>query len=115
MTNKCIVVNSSVVIVLVEINLLNILVRLYEEVVVPKAVYREVVVKGRSKPGSQKLETLVHQNRVRLLALRSRMVVEALHDPLGLGEAEAIVLALGLNADLLLVDEHDVRKAQLKS
>ncbi len=111
MTSECIVVNSSVVIALAEINLLNILVSLYEEVIVPKAVYKEVVVKGRGKPGSQELEILVQQNRARLLAPRSSVVVEALHDPLGLGEAEAIAVALEQNCMVGLDD----RIARLKA
>ncbi len=103
MTGKCIVVNSSVVIALAEINLLGILTNLYEEVVVPEAVYEEVVVKGRGKPGSRELGILVQKSKVGLLSPSSRSVVEALHDPLGLGEAEAIAIALEKNAWLPLM------------
>ncbi len=111
MASKCVVVDSSVVIALAEINLLNTLVSLYEEVIVPKVVYKEVVVKGRGKPGSQELEILIQQNRIRLLDPRSRAVVEALHDPLGMGEAEAIAIALEQNCTVALDD----RIARLKA
>jgi hypothetical protein len=82
------------VIVLSRISLLNILVSLYGETIIPSAVYEEVVVRGRSKPESRELETLIREGKARLLAPRHRSLVEALHDPLGLGEAEAIALAL---------------------
>jgi len=112
LTNECVVVNSSVVIALAEINLLNILVSLYEEVIVPRAVYKEVVVKGRGKPGSQELEVLVQRNRARLLAPRYSAVVKALHDPLGLGEAEAIAVALEQNCMVALDDRIARSKAR---
>ncbi len=110
MTSECIVVNSSVVIALAEINLLNILADLYEEVIVPSAVYKEVV-KGRNKPGSQELEILVQQDRIRLLPPSSTAVAKALHDPLGLGEAEAIAVVLEQNCIVALDD----RIARLKA
>ena len=49
--------------------------------------------------------------RVELLAPRDRWVVEALHDPLGLGEAEAIALALEQGCAVVLDD----RVARLKA
>ena len=54
------VINSSVVIALAEIGLTDIIVSLTVEVIVPRAVYEEVVVRGRGRPGSRELEELVH-------------------------------------------------------
>jgi len=82
------VVNSSVIIALAEIGLMGIMASLTAEVIIPRAVYEEVVVKGRGRPGSRELEELVHQGKVKLLASRDQALVKALHDLLGLGEAE---------------------------
>lgn len=87
---RCMVVNSSVVIALAEIGLMDITVSLTVEVVIPRAVYEEVAVRGCGRPGSRELEELVRQGKVKHLSPRDRALIEALHDPLGLGEAEAI-------------------------
>ncbi|AEM38526.1 hypothetical protein Pyrfu_0657 [Pyrolobus fumarii 1A] len=94
MNRRCIVVNSSVVIALARVNLLDVIIRLYKEVIIPSAVYDEVVIRGQGRPGSEELEMLVQQGKARLLSPGDKRLVEALHDPLGLGEAEAIALAL---------------------
>ena len=112
MSSQCIVVNSSAVIALAKINLLDIIADLYKWVIIPSAVYEEVAVRGRGKPGSRELENLVRQNRARLHALRHRAFVEALHDPLGLGEAEAIALALEQNYIVALDDRIARSKAR---
>ncbi len=92
--------------------MLNILVSVYEEFIVPKAVYEEVVVKGYNKPGSRELEILVQRNKVRLLTPRSKGIVKALYDPLGLGEAEAIAVALEKNYIVALDDRIARSKAR---
>ena len=111
-STQCIVINSSVVIALAEIGLASIMVSLTEEVIVPRAVYEEVVVRGYGRPGSRELEEFVRQGKVTLLSPRDRMLVEALHDPLGLGEAEAIALAIEYNCVVVLDDRIARSKAK---
>jgi len=94
LTNECIVVNSSVIIALAKVGLLNILSELYKEVIVPKAVYDEVVIRGQGKSGSQELERLIRLGQVKLFPPKDSGVIEMLHEFLGLGESEAIALAL---------------------
>ena len=65
---RCMVVNSSVVIALAEIGLMDITVSLTVEVVIPRAVYEEVAVRGCGRPGSRELEELVRQGKVKLLS-----------------------------------------------
>ena len=77
----------------------------------PHAVYEEVVAKGHGRPGSKELEDLVRQGKIKVLAPRDRVLVEALHDPLGIGESEAIALAVEHNCTVLLDD----RIARLKA
>ena len=104
--------NSSVIIALAEIGLMGIMASLTAEVIIPRAVYEEVVVKGRGRPGSRELEELVHQGKVKLLASRDQALVKALHDPLGLGEAEAIALAIEYNCIVVLDDRIARSKAK---
>ncbi len=112
MINQCIVVNSSVIIALAETNLLDILVSLYRKILVSKAVYDEVVVRGSGRPGSHELEELVRQGRVLVITPEDRALVEALHDPLGLGEAEAIALAIEQDCIVALDDRVARSKAR---
>ena len=103
---RCMVVNSSVIIALAEIDLTSIMALLATEVIT------EVVVRGRGRPGSRELEELVRQGKVKLLAPRDQALVEALHDPLGLGEAEAIALAVERNCIVVLDDRIARSKAK---
>ncbi len=109
--SQCLVLNSSVIIALAEINMANIIEVIGMEIIVPQAVYEEVVVKGRDRPGSGELEDLARQGKVKVLAARDRALVEALHDPLGMGESEAIALAVEHGCTVILDD----RIARLKA
>ncbi|WP_243637257.1 DUF3368 domain-containing protein [Aeropyrum pernix] len=110
--SRCLVMNSSVIIALAEINMANIISVLNIEIIVPHAVYEEVVTKGRSRPGSKELETLINQGKVKVLAPKNRALVEALHDPLGMGESEAIALAVEHGCMLALDDRIARSKAK---
>jgi len=92
--SHCLVMNSSVIIAPVEINMVDIISVLNIELIVPHAVYKEVVAESRGRPGSKELETLINQGKVKVLTPENGALVEALHDPLGMGESEAIALAV---------------------
>ena len=62
---QCLVLDSSVIIALAEINMVNIIEAIGMEIIVPQAVYEEVVVKGRGRPGSGELEDLARQDKVK--------------------------------------------------
>jgi uncharacterized protein len=86
---------------------LDLLRQLYDEVVVPQAVYDEVVVLGSDMPGASDVRDA---HWILTKQVMNRPLITALRLRLDRGEAEAIALASELNADLLLVDE---RKARL--
>ncbi|MCE4608956.1 MAG: DUF3368 domain-containing protein [Desulfurococcales archaeon] len=109
--SRCLVLDSSAIIALVEINMASIMEALGMEIIVPQAVYEEVVVKGRNRPGSEELRDLIHRGKVRVLKPRNTALVEALNDPLGMGESEAIALAVELDCTIILDD----RIARLKA
>ena len=52
-----IVSNSSPIINLARIGELNLLHQLYEEVIIPEAVWQEVVVEGVGQPGAEEVES----------------------------------------------------------
>jgi len=97
-----IVSNTSPIINLAAINQLDILNKLYNSIIIPEAVYHEIVVIGSGKPGSGevlKSEWIVTQK------VSNKLLVKALELEIDKGEAEAIALSAELNANLLLIDE----------
>jgi hypothetical protein len=71
--------------------------------IVPEAVWKEVVVEGVGQPGAEEVETA---NWIKTQAGTNRELEKALQQELDAGEAGAIALAIGIKADLLLMDEH---------
>ena len=97
-----IVSNSSPLITLARIGRLDILRQLYNEIVIPEAVWHEVVVEGAEHPGAEAVRSapwIVRQ------AVANRPLVQALRQELDAGEAEAIALAMEIGTVLLLMDE----------
>lgn len=75
---------------------------LYGELYLPQAVWDEVVWAGNDRPGVEEVSaaTWIH-----VVAVKNVVAVQLLQEQLDLGESEAIVLAIELQADLLLIDE----------
>ena len=94
--------DSSPLIALAKIGKLDILKELFGKIVIPKAVWYEVVVKGKGKPGA---EDVRKAEWIKIREVEDRLSVEVLKSEIEVGEAEAIVLAKELNADLLIMDE----------
>jgi len=89
---------------LAAVNHLKLLNQLYGQVFIPEAVYRELT--AIIPPASGAVE--VDANKwLQVKIVANRRAVERLHNEARLdpGESEAIVLALELGADLLLIDE----------
>lgn len=80
----------------------DLLCMLYGTIYIPDAVYHEVVIAGRGEPGAAEVEraTWLQQESV-----NNRSLVAALHE-LGLGETEAIALAVENVGSLLILDDH---------
>lgn len=87
---------------LAAINQLNLLHQLYGTVVIPKAVYQELIEPDFPVAGAIEVQTL---SWIQTYQVNNNAVVEALQNELDLGEAQAIALALELQADQLLIDE----------
>ncbi|NET59002.1 MAG: DUF3368 domain-containing protein [Symploca sp. SIO2E6] len=78
--------------------------QLYECIVIPTGVYQELTVEP-PVPGTVEVKTFPW---IEILSVRDCTMVEQLQNTaqLDVGESEAIALALEINAELLLIDEH---------
>lgn len=105
-----VVSNASPLINLARIGQLDLLAKLYGELVVPEAVWHEVVLEGRGQPGAKEIEAA---SWVEVRSAANHELVRALQQELDAGEAEAITLALEIKAEFVLMDEHLGRETAL--
>jgi len=97
-----VVSDTSVLVNLAWLNQLDILPALYGEIIVPSAVWEEIVILGAGKMGSQEI---AHATWIKRRSPKNESLIDSLRQTLDSGEAEGIALALEVNADLLLIDE----------
>nr|WP_211176410.1 DUF3368 domain-containing protein [Brasilonema sp. UFV-L1] len=76
--------------------------QLYGTVIIPEAVYRELTEPDFPVAGATEVQTF---DWIQTRQVINRTVVEALGNELDIGEAEAIALALEIEAEQVLVDE----------
>ena len=80
---------------------LELLLKLFKKITIPEAVYREVVERGKDKPGA---EVISQAEWIKVESVREKDKVTSVPRQLASGEAEAIILAEELGA-VLLVDD----------
>ena len=97
-----IVSDTSPVINLAVIDQLDLLPKLFREIIIPQAVYDEIVTKGAGLPGSKEVASA---HWIIKKSCSNQKLLAMLLTELDPGEAEAIALAVELNADYLLIDE----------
>lgn len=97
-----IVSNASPLIGIARIDKLDLLRELYGELVIPEAVWHEVVVRGAGQPGAEQIKASGWINQAHV---ENRTLVQVLSQDLDVGEAESIALALEVQAEILLMDE----------
>lgn len=97
-----VVSNTSPITNLAAVGQLDLLRQLYENILIPQAVYEELTSGGGQQPGATEVQTFAW---IETRAVKDRALVAALRGELDEGEAEAIALAKELAADLLLLDE----------
>jgi predicted nucleic acid-binding protein len=105
-----VVSNASPLINLARIGQLDLLSQLYGELVVPEAVWREVVLEGAGQPGAKEIERAPW---IQVRSAANRELVQALRQELDAGEAEAIALGLEIEAEFVLMDENLGREMAL--
>ncbi len=107
MTSGLVVSNAGPLITLAKIQRSQLLKDLFDQIVIPRAVFDEVVLRGAGEPGAEETRNA--------RGIETRLVVDdlsvaVLRESLGAGESEAIVLAQELGADLLLLDDALARR-----
>jgi predicted nucleic acid-binding protein len=90
---------------LAAINQLNLLQQLYSHLIIPKAVYNEMVKVDQLVPGAVEVQTLRWIQTQAVADSQQIVAIQLSQENIDIGEAEAIVLALELKTDLLLMDE----------
>lgn len=102
--------DSSTLINLAVTGHLSLLRDFHEKIIVPPAVWREVVIEGQGKPGAKEVEAAREAGWLKVVSPGSQTLVELLKQNLDDGEAETIVLALERKPDVVLLDESDARQ-----
>jgi len=111
-----VVVDSSCLIGLAQVEIFGLLKEIFAEIYIPGAVYEEVVVKGRGEAGSAETESAIKDGWISMKAVNDEIAVNALTINLGKGESEVIILCKESGFDYALIDERMAReKAALMS
>jgi len=89
---------------LILVNYIHLLPQLFGTIIIPQAVYQELLANGSNHPVTQTIQAV---DWLEVRSVTNQQQVEALEREhnLDLGEANAIVLALELQAAQLLIDE----------
>lgn len=107
---EIVVADSSCLIALARSGQLEVLQALFGRIVIPAAVYDEVVNQGAGRPGSREVaqaEWIVTEQ------VQDKLAVQALRLTLGRGESEAMVLAAETTARLLILDDWRARQSAI--
>jgi len=92
------------------INRLEILHELFDEVIVPLAVYQEVAIQGASRPGAADLD---NASWIQVQTPTASTTIELMLMGLDAGELEVIMLARELTPDWVIIDERLGRRMAL--
>ena len=90
---------------LAAISYLDLLQHLYGFIIIPIAVYDEMVRVDKIVPGALEVQNYSWIKTQKIINTQQVKALRESQENIDLGEAEAIILALELKADLLLMDE----------
>ena len=99
------VANASPLIALARIDQFSLLKALFQDVIIPDAVWTEVVTQGTGRPAAELVIQAEKEGWLHRQQIRDTFAVAVLQANLGDGEAEAIVLAQELDTTWLLLDD----------
>lgn len=105
--SKFVVADSSCLISLSRIGKLDVLHKLFGGIIIPEAVYYEVVVRGEGRIGAEEVK---NAKWIRKQKVKNALAVRAFKVNLGAGESEAIALASESKADFLILDDFKARQ-----
>ena len=105
--SEVIIADTTPLIVLAKTGLLELLQRRFQDITVPEAVYREIMI------GQDKAAEIIEKNLswIHIKEIENKNSMSRFSPALHAGEVEAIILAEELNAGLILLDDEAARKA----
>lgn len=103
-----VVSDSTILIGLVKIGKLDLLKEIFFKVYIPEEVFKEVVERGKEKPGSKVIKEAAW---IEVKPVKDKIQVNFLLGSLEKREAEVLVLGRELETDLILLDEEKARKS----
>jgi len=109
-TNKIVIFNSSPLINLSKIKSLNLIKKIYGQIIIPEAVKEEVVVSGRNKEKVEKIVKLIEKDIIKIVKVKNRSLVKSFQINLDYGESEVLAMAIDMNASLIVIDEKEARQ-----
>ena len=83
---------------------------MFGEVAIPEAVWHEVVLTGQNEPGASEVKNASWITRQ---AIQNTLLARSLEASIDRGEAEAIVLAIEQESEIILLDEKPARDQAL--
>jgi uncharacterized protein len=102
-----VVCDSTILIGLAGIGRMDILRKVFSKIFIPEEVFHEVVEKGADKPSAKDIK---NADWIEIIPVKDRTQVNLLTISLDKGEAQVLVLAKELLADLIMIDEEKARK-----
>ncbi len=89
------------------IDRLELLPAIFGKIIIPQAVFDEIVVLGNGKPGAEAVQKV---QWIEVKTCLDKALVKKISATLDYGESEAIVLALEIKPQLLLIDDLEGRE-----
>jgi len=110
--DRSVIFNSSPLINLARIGRLDLIKAIYRCVIIPEAVYNEVVIAGLdfARDGASEVERLIVEDVIEVKEVENRNLVKAFNFELDYGESEVLALAIEIEADLVILDEAEARR-----
>jgi predicted nucleic acid-binding protein len=105
--SEAIIADSSCLIGLSKIDELDVLRKLFTKIIIPEAVYYEVVILGKGKAGAEEVRKA---GWIEKWKVKNNLAVKTLRLNLGAGESEAIVLAEECKAKFIILDDLNARQ-----
>lgn len=101
------VADASPLIGLAKASRLRLLYRLYGDILIPPQVYADVVTLGKRRAGAVAVAHAVEAGWMQIVPVKNKRLVPPQF--VGMGEGEAIALAIEKKADVLLLDDRAAR------
>lgn len=102
--------DSSTLIHLAGIGRLDLLCSYHQNILIPPAVWTEVVSLGRDRTGVQEVSDAYHMGWIRVVAPQNQILINGFLGVVHAGEAEAIVLAIERQPIVIFLDDGDARR-----